>query len=213
MDLDRDGAGLFARAFSPAEIAALRALLSRHKGSARLAPTQGLADFLAPATALARRFLPNAQPVFARWFDKTAAQNWSLGWHQDRTIAVRARREVPGFGQWTLKSDIPHVVPPFEFLARMLTLRLHLDDVDEANAPLLAAPGSHRLGRLAEADIPDAVKSCGTRACLAEAGDAWLYAAPILHASGRAEAPARRRVLQLAYSAHPLPGGLEWLGV
>jgi hypothetical protein len=213
MNLDRDGARHFARAFSPAEISALRALLSGHPGSARLAPVPGLANLVAPATALVRRFLPQARPVFARWFDKSSARNWSLGWHQDRTIAVRVRREVPGFGQWTVKSDIPHVVPPFEILARMLTLRLHLDEVDEANAPLLVAPGSHRLGPLAEADIPAAVKRCGTRFCLAEAGDSWLYAAPLLHASERARAPARRRVLQLAYSSDTLPGGLEWPGV
>lgn len=162
---------------------------------------------------VAARLGPDCRPVRAILFDKSAASNWSLGWHQDRTIAVEARREVPGFTQWTVKSGIPHAVPPFALVERMLTLRIHLDDVGEANAPLLVAPGSHRLGPVPEPEIPKAVERCGTHACLADAGDLWLYAAPLLHASERAEAPDRRRVLQLAYSADVLPDGLEWLKI
>lgn len=95
----------------------------------------------------------------------------------------------------------------------MLALRIHLDGAGEDNAPLLIVPGSHRLGRIAEPEIAGTVTRLGVRACLAEAGDVWAYAAPILHASERARSPARRRVLQLAYSAEDLPGGLEWLGL
>jgi len=43
-----------------------------------------------PIRAIARRYLGDAaQPVRAIMFDKTPGANWSLGWHQDRTIAVR----------------------------------------------------------------------------------------------------------------------------
>jgi hypothetical protein len=90
---------------------------------------------------------------------------------------------------------------------------MQLDRDGPTNAPLLVAPGSHRLGRIAEPGIEAAARRCGTRTCLAAAGDVWAYAAPILHASARAEAPGRRRVLQLSYSSDDLPGGLEWLGV
>jgi ectoine hydroxylase-related dioxygenase (phytanoyl-CoA dioxygenase family) len=82
-----------------------------------------------------------------------------------------------------------------------------------SNAPLLIAPGSHKLGRIAENDIRETVQRCGTLACLAEAGDVWLYATPILHASEAATAPIHRRVLQVDFSLGRLPGGLEWLGV
>ena len=95
----------------------------------------------------------------------------------------------------------------------MLTLRLHVDPVGPGNAPLLIAPGSHRLGVLPEAAIPAAVARCGALACLADPGDVWVYATPILHASEPADAPTRRRVLQVDYAAAELPGGLEWLGV
>ena len=57
------------------------------------------------------------------------------------------------------------------------------------------------------------MERCGTAVCEAEAGDVWLYATPILHASEAAKVPTRRRVLQVDYAAGDLPGGLEWAGV
>lgn len=30
-------------------------------------------------------------------FDKTAERNWALGWHQDRTVVVRERKETDGY--------------------------------------------------------------------------------------------------------------------
>src|SRR5262245_17751494 len=44
---------------------------------------------------------PDCQPVRAVLFDKTAATNWSVGWHQDRAIVVVERIDVAGFGPWT----------------------------------------------------------------------------------------------------------------
>lgn len=156
---------------------------------------------------------PSAKPVRAILFNKSSETNWGLGWHQDRTICVKKRRETEGFGPWTTKRGMVHVAPPFDLLAQMVTLRVHLDDVPETNAPLLIAPGSHRLGRVAVDKIDEAVERCGIHACLANAGDAWLYATPILHASDASTSPKSRRVLQVDYAAFDLPGGLEWLGV
>jgi ectoine hydroxylase-related dioxygenase (phytanoyl-CoA dioxygenase family) len=106
-----------------------------------------------------------------------------------------------------------HVAPPADLLSRMVTLRVHLDAVPAENAPLIVAPGSHLHGRVPEGEINAVVERCGTMACLAEAGDVWLYSTLILHASGAATVPARRRVLQIDYAAELLPGGLSWLGV
>jgi hypothetical protein len=154
-----------------------------------------------------------ARPVRAILFDKTPRANWKLGWHQDRTIVVRRRVETEGYGPWSTKSGLQHVAPPVELLANMVTLRVHLDPVDADNAPLLIAPGSHRLGRVAEEDIQRVVQKCGSFSCLAEAGDVWLYATSILHASQAARSPFRRRVLQIDYCACELPVGLDWLGI
>jgi phytanoyl-CoA dioxygenase PhyH len=154
-----------------------------------------------------------AQPVRAILFDKTARTNWGLAWHQDRTIAVTHRVDVNGFGPWTVKAGLLHVAPPYDVLAGMVTLRVHLDAVPETNAPLLIAPGSHRLGQIPESELKSVIQACGTAVCVAEAGDIWLYSTPIVHSSETASVPARRRVLQVDFSAADLPGGLNWLGV
>lgn len=153
---------------------------------------------------------PRARPVRAILFDKNDGKNWSLGWHQDRTIAVQCHVDVPGFGPWTLKAGIPHVEPPFDFIERMITLRVHLDPVGVNNAPLLISPGTHALGKIKEGEIDDVVATCGVQACLAEEGDIWVYRTPILHASERSTFQSRRRVLQIDFSADQLPAPLAW---
>ena len=116
-----------------------------------------LGDLLAtggPIAGLAAQMLgPRARPVRAILFDKSAAMNWGLGWHQDRVIAVRSRLAVAGFGPWSIKRGVPHVAPPWAILSAMRTLRIHLDTVSTDNAPLLVAPGSHCLGIVPELDV------------------------------------------------------------
>jgi hypothetical protein len=190
--------------------------LAGDRAGIRLHGIEALADLLGPwalGEEAARLLGPGAWPVRAILFDKTQAKNWALGWHQDRTIAVRDRVDVPGFGPWSVKAGMIHVEPPFAIIERMVTIRVHLDAVPEANAPLLIAPGSHRLGRIAEAELAAVVERCGTAACLADPGDIWVYATPIVHASAAATDAAHRRVLQIDYSAEALPSGLAWLGV
>ena len=164
--------------------------------------------------AIAAKLLgPMAKPVRAILFDKSVKTNWALGWHQDRTIAVAKRHEVEGFGSWSTKAGIQHVEPPFFVFESMATLRVHIDPVDESNAPLLVLPGSHRMGRIEQGNVAALASRISSFACLAQAGDVWAYSTPILHASNRATPPRRRRVLQIDYTATDLPGGLEWRGI
>jgi hypothetical protein len=219
LTFDRDGAECHHRAASDmlSEIEAMVARLEPDRAGIRLQGIDGLRALLGPGRPIgdiaAGAIGVEARPVRAILFDKTATTNWALGWHQDRTIVVRERREVPGFGPWTVKAGLLHVAPPFALLAGMVTIRVHLDPVGEDNAPLLVAPGSHRFGRVTEGEIEAAVAECGIVACLAEAGDVWLYVTPILHASDAAAEPRRRRVLQVDYAADILPGDLEWMGI
>ena len=218
--LGPDGAQPFTEALDRGELACLVEAFSGQApdlASVRLFGVAALAPFLTPtgpigsiATSMMARV---PRPVRAILFDKTPTVNWALGWHQDRVIAVRERVEFDGFAPWTRKHGAVHVAPPFEVLADMVTLRVHLDPVPSSNAPLLIAPGSHKLGRITEQEIQNAVRVCGVAACLAKAGDVWAYATPILHASERAEQVAHRRVLQVDYSHRDLLGGLQWLGV
>jgi len=188
-----------------------------NQAGVRLHGLLALQSFLTPSGPIGRIPAPlmghRARPVRCILFDKTSSANWAVPWHQDRTIVVQGRIEVAGFGPWTRKSGLLHVAPPDDVLARMVTIRVHLDPVPETNAPLLIAPGSHRLGRVPEADVPDVIRRCGTAMCCAEAGDIWIYKTLILHASEAASRPAHRRVLQLDYADFDLPAGLRWLGV
>jgi hypothetical protein len=187
------------------------------RAGVRLRGIAALDGLLVATGPIGARIVPfagkRARPVRAILFDKSASTNWSLAWHQDRTICVRERRDVTGFGPWTVKAGMLHVAPPFDLLERMVTIRVHLDDAAKDNAPLLIAPGSHRLGLVREDAVDAAVAACGTYMCLAEAGDIWVYATPILHASAAAQTPRRRRVLQVDYAEFELPGGLEWSGI
>ena len=218
LDFERDGAAHLAGAAAPflGELRALAEALPADRAGLRLHGVDGLAELLASdalGAVAAEHLGPAAQPVRAIWFDKSAANNWALGWHQDRTIAVRARADVPGYGPWSTKQGLLHVEPPFAVLDAMMTVRIHFDPVPEDNAPLLVAPGSHRLGRVPEAEIAKAVAACGTATCLADAGDVWVYHTPILHASAASSTARHRRVLQVDYTTTDLPAPLEWLGL
>ncbi len=220
LTIGNQGAQLFKAALSTPPLRALESALAtqpRDQAGVRLSGVPELRPFLEPAGPVgqipASLLGPACHPVRAILFDKSAEQNWSLGWHQDRTIAVRRRIDADGFGPWSIKSGMVHVEPPFELLAGMVTVRVHLDAVPETNGPLLFAPGSHKRGRIPTVEIPNVVRQCGIVACLAEAGDVWLYATPVLHASEAAVASLHRRVLQVDYAVGQLPGGLEWLGI
>ncbi len=153
------------------------------------------------------------KPVRAIMFDKSPETNWALGWHQDRTIAVQELTYTEGFGPWSVKAGIPHVEPPFDMIEQMRTIRIHLDDVPDDNAPLLIAPGSHRLGKLADHEVKNVAKQLGTASCLAIRGDIWIYATAIVHASSASSGHSRRRVLQVDFANFELPGALHWKGI
>ena len=220
LSLSRDGAERFSLAVSESELSGVEALVGpvpSDRAGIRLYGIPELTSWLnwpGPMARIAALLLGDrCRPVRALLFNKTADMNWSFGWHQDRAIAVKRRIAVPGFGPWTMKDGLLHVAPPFEVLAGMTTLRLHFDPVAATNAPLLIAPGSHNAGVIRNEEIPDAIARYGVARCLADTGDIWVYATPILHASELAEIPARRRVLQVDSAAAALPWGIEWLGL
>ncbi|HEX8915702.1 MAG TPA: phytanoyl-CoA dioxygenase family protein, partial [Humisphaera sp.] len=153
---------------------------------------------------------PGARVVRAIPFDKSPASNWKVAWHQDLSIAVRERADVPGYGPWSVKAGVPHVQPPADLLGRMVTVRVHLDDCGEANGPLQVLPGSHAAGALSPEQVADWRGRVPPVPCLVPAGGAVVMRPLILHASSPATAAGRRRVVHLEWSADELPGGLAW---
>lgn len=143
-------------------------------------------------------------------FDKSPGANWDVSWHQDTTIAVRERREAPGFGPWSVKEGVHHVRPPAAKLERMLTLRFHLDAADESNGSLAVIPGSHRRGILDEGGISECVRAGRAEPAVLPAGGVMVMRPLLLHASRKAASPSHRRVLHLEFSSDEQPGRLEW---
>ncbi len=144
------------------------------------------------------------------FFDKTPERNWKVNWHQDLAIAVRERRESAGFGAWSVKAGVVHVQPPPELLARMITVRVHLDDCPPQNGALRVLAGSHRVGRLRDAEIAAWQERTAETLCAVPRGGAIVMRPLLLHASSASEIPARRRVIHLEYAAEALPDGLQW---
>jgi hypothetical protein len=155
---------------------------------------------------------PGAFPVRGLLFDKTPEANWKVAWHQDLSIAVKRRIEVPGFGPWSVKTGVQHVQPPIAVMERMVALRLHLDDCLEDNGPLQVLPGSHRAGRLGAEKIQNWRAHTLSVSCNINRGGVVLMRPLLLHASSAARRPGHRRVIHLEFASKNLPGGLDWLG-
>jgi hypothetical protein len=136
LTLGKDGAQQFRAALSMPQLRELENALatqSRDQAGVRLSGVPELRPFLDPAGPVgqipASLLGPACLPVRAILFDKSTEKNWSLGWHQDRTIAVKRRIDADGFGPWSIKSGMVHVEPPLDLLAGMVTVRVHLDAV------------------------------------------------------------------------------------
>lgn len=151
----------------------------------------------------------NFLAVRGLFFDKTESANWKVPWQQDRVIAVRERREVNGFSNWTKKDGVLHVQPPVDLLARMIAIRFHLDDSTEENGPLRVIPGSHRSGFILDAQL-DEWKKQSSLTCTCKAGDAILMRPLLLHASSPATKTIPRRVIHVEFAEEALAGGLRW---
>ncbi len=231
--LERDGFTTVESVVAPERVEALlqitgNCLLGEHGGVLRRGgEAYGVRDLLwrvDEIRVLARspELLAFVEPIIGRgafavrglYFDKTAATNWNLPWHQDMTIAVRTRRDVEGFGPWTLKARIPHAIGPADLLARMVTIRLHLDDCGPHSGPMRVLPGSHLAGKL----DASAITAWSARAnesavdCLVASGGVVIMRPLLLHASGSGTGAGHRRVIHLEYAAESLPHGLEWFG-
>jgi ectoine hydroxylase-related dioxygenase (phytanoyl-CoA dioxygenase family) len=152
----------------------------------------------------------DAFPVRGILFDKTPVANWKVTWHQDLTIAVAQHVEAPGYGPWSEKAGVVHVQPPDEVLASMLAVRIHLDPSGANNGPLRVLPGSHRVGKLRDAEIPSWRSRIAEQVCLVPQGGALLMRPLLLHASSPAREPTRRRVIHIEYAGCHLAPGLEW---
>jgi ectoine hydroxylase-related dioxygenase (phytanoyl-CoA dioxygenase family) len=146
--------------------------------------------------------------VRALFFDKPPDRTWALPWHKDTSIAVRDNSvESSSFSRPTIKAGVPHLIASDEVLRRMLTLRIHLDDVTDENGPLQVIPGSHQSSDCEGEGLAAAVP------IHAAAGDVLAMRPLIRHSSGSSQPGTRRhrRILHLEFAnSERLPDGIEW---
>jgi len=140
------------------------------------------------------------------YFDKPPEQSWALPWHKDMTIAVKNNR-LPSeeFSKPTFKIGVPHVEAPGWLLENMLTLRLHLDEMTEANGPLKVLPGSHRSEAIGGDRSPISI--------LGHRGDVLLMRPLLSHCSNKSHPATKqhRRILHYEFAGiEELPNGYEW---
>ena len=169
-----------------------------------------LAEHVDILKIMARILGEEAFLVRATLFDKTPEANWKVPWHQDVTIAVKERRDTPGYGPWSIKSGISHVQPPAHVLERMLTIRIHIDPCPATNGALRVMPGSHRLGRLNQNEAPSHIDESLVVCCAANVGDLLVMRPLLLHSSSASLEPAHRRVLHFDFASGDLANGLQW---
>ena len=140
-------------------------------------------------------------PFGATLFDKSSSANWLVAWHQDRALPLVERREAAGWGPWSQKSGVVYANAPATALAKVVALRVHLDDSTAENGPLRVLPGTHTLGVLSDAQIDDAIRRIEPVMCTVERGGVIVMRPLTVHASSKVTAAAPRRVLHIEYAA------------
>ncbi len=186
----------------PQEQFGLREFISIH---AELKPVL----FNAKLKALIESISKTAKPIKSIYFDKPPNANWIVNWHQDLTINVKGKAELPGFKNWRVLKGRTVVQPPRAFLENIFTIRIHLDDCSKENGALRIIEGSHQDGVM---EVKNGISELLEKEVVCEVpkGGVLLMKPLALHASKRTENKENRRVIHIEFTDQKLPEPLEW---
>ena len=215
--LDQDGYALIDDAITEAEVAAVL----NHLGTLALAGAgtrnlldlpwcQALAHQLRAYLALLSVLPLQSIAVQCTYFDKNPDRNWLVSPHQDLAIPVKAKIPHPDLSGWSEKEGQVFVQAPEPLLKQLLAVRLHLDACGPENGPLRVVPGSHRQGRLSDAQIKTLRASSHEITCCLQAGGILLMRPLLIHASSKAVVPTHRRVMHFLFGPMSPGYGLQW---
>lgn len=161
-----------------------------------------------------RTLIPDGHvAVQCTYFEKSSDRNWLVPIHQDLSIPVARRVEVPderGWRGWSEKEGTTFVQAPVEVLEQLVAVRWHLDPCGERDGPLRVVPGSHRSGVQSPQQAIETRERLGEAVCMADVGDALVLRPLALHASSKSTGTSRRRVLHVVFGPARLPDGLSW---
>jgi ectoine hydroxylase-related dioxygenase (phytanoyl-CoA dioxygenase family) len=141
-----------------------------------------------------------AVPFRATVFDKSAASNWLVVWHQDTALPLQDRRESPGWGPWSIKDGVHYAHAPASALSKVLALRVHLDDSTAQNGPLRVLPGTHLRGVLSDHAVHELVKHVSPVDCQVSMGGILAMRPLLVHSSSKSIMKIPRRVLHIEYA-------------
>jgi len=142
----------------------------------------------------------DAIPFRATLFDKSPVSNWLVMWHQDTALPLRERRDVFGWGPWSVKEGISYAHAPASVLAQVVAIRVHIDDSTSSNGPLRTLPATHTLGVLDDAKIQDLAASTEAIECTVKSGGIIVMRPLVVHASSKSHSEIPRRVLHIEYA-------------
>jgi ectoine hydroxylase-related dioxygenase (phytanoyl-CoA dioxygenase family) len=167
----------------------------------KLAPVADLAHHQT-LIEISRRVLgERAFPYRATLFDKSRAANWLVVWHQDTALPLLSRREIPGWGPWSIKEGIQYAHAPSSALSQILALRISLDDSSAKNGPLRVLPGTHTLGVLSDDAIHELSQRASPNECVVPKGGILAMRPLLIHSSSKSQTEMPRRVLHIEYAA------------
>ncbi|MGA8767709.1 MAG: phytanoyl-CoA dioxygenase family protein [Candidatus Acidiferrales bacterium] len=151
-----------------------------------------------------------AIPFRATLFDKSPNSNWLVVWHQDTALPIQHRRDVPGWGPWSVKDGITYAHAPAAALEKVVALRVHLDDSTVENGPLRVLPRTHNIGVLENDAIRQLASDMSPVDCVVPLGGVIAMKPLIVHASSKSRSEQPRRVLHIEYAPSlALQDGLE----
>src|SRR5215469_12729423 len=140
----------------------------------------------APLTDIARSVLGGtAIPFRATLFDKSPTSNWLVVWHQDTAVPIQEKRDVSGWGPWSVKEGITYAHAPASALECVVALRVHLDDSNADNGPLRVLRGSHILGVLSDDAIHQTVSQSTSIDCIVPKGGILAMRPLVVHSSSK----------------------------
>ena len=152
---------------------------------------------------------PDALPFHATLFDKSPDANWLVVWHQDTALSLTEKRDVPGWGPWSVKDGITYAHAPAHALEQVLAIRIHLDDSNLDNGPLRVLAGTHSRGVLSEKEIEQVSGEISSVSCTVQRGGLILMRPLLVHASSKSTSDASRRVLHVEYASGSSFDGLK----
>jgi ectoine hydroxylase-related dioxygenase (phytanoyl-CoA dioxygenase family) len=208
--ISSDGFAIIPEVVSACQIADLKAMLDRSElPRSRAGMRHAMRNATVAALARDSRLLEMAQEVLGRaarpfratLFDKSPTSNWLVVWHQDTALPLCERREVPGWGPWSIKDGVNYAHAPASALEQVLALRLHLDDSLTENGPLRVLPGTHSLGVLRDEALRDLSTQIVAIDCTVPRGGILAMRPLVVHSSSKSQSNVPRRVLHMEYAA------------